>query len=140
MAKKSSAARNSSAARRSQTTKPQKATLVRASDSGESVATVTAPTQSTPAPKPAARAVTATKPTAAAKPAARPASAPAPRSVGGREQAAKMARARATQRARAANLIVPENFKYVVHDLRLTGALAVLMFAVIIVLHFVLSS
>ena len=51
-----------------------------------------------------------------------------------------MARARATQRARAANLIVPENFKYVVHDLRLTGALAILMFAVIVVLHFVLSS
>jgi len=50
-----------------------------------------------------------------------------------------MARARETQRARAANLIVPENYKYVVHDLRLTGILAALMFAVIIVLHFVLG-
>ncbi len=138
MAKKSSAARNSNAARRSQTTKPQRAALVRATESGESVATVTSPTASRPAAKPEQRAATATKSAPMAKPAARPA--PATKPASGREQAAKMARARATQRARAANLIVPENYKYVVHDLRLTATLAVLMFAVIIVLHFVLSS
>jgi hypothetical protein len=138
MAKKSSAARNSSAARRSQTTtKPQKATLVRATESGESVAAVSAPTKSAPAPKPESRAVTTSKPAPVAKPAAR--TAPATKPTGGREQAARMARARATQRARAANLIIPENYKYVIHDLRLTGILAALMFAVIVVLHFVLG-
>lgn len=139
MAKKSSAARSSSAARRPQpTTKPQKATLVRANESGESVATVTTPAPVVSAPRPESRAVTASKPAATAKQPAR--TAPAPKPAAGREQAAKMARARATQRARAANLIIPENFGYVVHDLRLTGALAVLMFAVIIILHFVLSA
>jgi hypothetical protein len=47
-------------------------------------------------------------------------------------------RARAAQRARNANLISPTHYKYVLNDLRIIGALALMMFAVIIILHFVL--
>jgi hypothetical protein len=50
-----------------------------------------------------------------------------------------MARAQATQRVRRANLISAENYAYVLHDLRLTGILAAVMFAVLIVLHFILG-
>jgi hypothetical protein len=55
-------------------------------------------------------------------------------------QAARVARARATQRARAANLISPTNYSYVPNDLKLIAGLAVAMFAVIIILHFALPS
>jgi hypothetical protein len=55
-----------------------------------------------------------------------------------RAQAARVARARATQRARSANVITPEHYGYVRQDLRLIATLAVGMFAIIIILHFVL--
>jgi hypothetical protein len=55
-------------------------------------------------------------------------------------QAARVARARATQRARTANLISPTNYSYVLNDLKLIAGLAVAMFAVIIILHFALPS
>lgn len=56
-----------------------------------------------------------------------------------RTQANRIARARATQRARTAYQITPEHYSYVLRDLRLTAALAALMFSVIIILHFVLA-
>jgi hypothetical protein len=56
-----------------------------------------------------------------------------------RAEAAKVARAREMQRARAANLITPEHYAYVKNDLRLTAILAAVMFSVIIILHFVLG-
>jgi hypothetical protein len=43
------------------------------------------------------------------------------------------------RRIREANMVTAEHYRYVLHDLRLTGILAALMFTVIIVLHFVLS-
>ena len=49
-----------------------------------------------------------------------------------------MARARATQRSRTANLINPEHFNYVLGDLRLILAVAVLFAIVLIVLRFAL--
>lgn len=87
----------------------------------------------TPAAKPRAPQV-ATKPTApkTETPAAK-AAAPVTR-----EQATRIARARATQRARTANAISPEHYVYVLSDLKLIAGLAVAMFATIIILHFVL--
>ena len=55
-----------------------------------------------------------------------------------RAQATRVARARAVQNARAAHAIAPEQYSYVLKDLRLIVALATAMFAIIIVLHFVL--
>lgn len=55
-----------------------------------------------------------------------------------REQANRLARARATQRTRTAHLINPEHFNYVLTDLRLILAVAVLFTVALIVLHFVL--
>ena len=55
-----------------------------------------------------------------------------------RAQAARVARARATQRTRTANVITPEHYGYVRKDLQLIATLAVSMFAIIIILHFVL--
>jgi hypothetical protein len=43
------------------------------------------------------------------------------------------------RRIRVANMVTAEHYRYVLHDLRLTGILAAVMFAVIIVLHFVLG-
>ena len=40
---------------------------------------------------------------------------------------------------RAANVVTPEHYRYVIRDLRMTGILAAAMFAVIVVLHFVLG-
>jgi hypothetical protein len=54
-------------------------------------------------------------------------------------QATRVARARATQRARAANVITPQHYAYVLKDLRLIAGLAGSMFLVIIILHFVLG-
>ena len=51
-----------------------------------------------------------------------------------------LARGPATQRARAVNVITPEHYSYVLNDLKLIGALALGMFAVILVLHFTLPS
>jgi hypothetical protein len=55
-----------------------------------------------------------------------------------RAQAARVARARATQRTRTANVITPEHYGYVRKDLRFIATLAISMFAIIIILHFVL--
>ena len=158
MAKKSTATRQANAARRSQTTaKSSGVTLVRSHQGQEtkepaSSAVDTRETkapQASPAAKPAAsaarprvapaverpRALEAPK---QAKPAPKPESAPA-RQANTRAQSSRVARARATQRARAANVITPEHYSYVLKDLRLIAALAVAMFAVIVVLHFVLG-
>ncbi len=140
MAKKSTATRQGNAARRSQTTDKRSAVaLVRtpketnetsgASQSHASTPTRSAITSSTERP----RSPTVTKQT-------RPASKqePVARQENARVQANRVARARATQRARTANLISPEHYGYVINDLKLIAALAVTMFAIIIVLHFVL--
>lgn len=55
-----------------------------------------------------------------------------------REQANRLARARATQRTRTANLINPEHYNYVLTDLRLILAVAALFAILLVVLHFVL--
>lgn len=59
-------------------------------------------------------------------------------SAAARAQAARVARAKALQRARAANFVTPEHYSYVIRDLKLIAVLACLMFATLIVLHFVL--
>ena len=91
------------------------------------------------APKPAAAKPAAAKP-AAAKPATSTATAAAarPSAGGAREQNQRVARARAVQRARQANLISAENYSYVLGDLKLVVALALSAFAVLIALTFVL--
>ena len=55
-----------------------------------------------------------------------------------REQATRLARARATQRARVANMISPEHYSYVLTDLRLILSVAAAFAIILIVLHFVL--
>jgi len=152
MAKKSTAARSSGAARRPQTTAKsasRQATLVRTPGAGAPTpATAGSPEipnaqkplatstpRATAAPASPARATV--KPTVtptAARPAAR-----GPATGAGRIQANRVARAQATQRARAAHQISAENYAYVLNDLRLTGILAAAMFLVIIILHFVLG-
>jgi hypothetical protein len=85
---------------------------------------------------------TATRPVAATKSAAKPAPRPAAtptNSYASRDQERRVARAREMRRVRAANAVTAEHYRYVISDLRLTAILAAVMFAVIIVLHFVLS-
>ncbi len=161
MAKKSTATRQASAARRPQTSgKVSTVKLVRPEGSRADVSAGTSvverPTQSAPArPAPVARTTAPVKaaPKPTPKPAAsavqpgstRPASAaPVTPNASARAQlqraeAAKIARAREMQRARAANLITPEHYGYVKNDLRLIAILASCMFAIIIILHFVLG-
>jgi hypothetical protein len=91
------------------------------------------------APKIAARTATATRPaTTNAKPGAKAAT-PPQSAHASREQERRVARAKEMRRIREANMVTAEHYRYVLHDLRLTGILAALMFTVIIVLHFVLS-
>ncbi|HET9111279.1 MAG TPA: hypothetical protein VFN78_10680 [Ktedonobacterales bacterium] len=84
----------------------------------------------------------ASVPQAAAKASAPAATSPAPAArppaVSTREQNVRLARARATQRARQANLISAENYAYVLGDLKLVVGLAVTAFVVLIALTFVL--
>ncbi|HET9109290.1 MAG TPA: hypothetical protein VFN78_00560 [Ktedonobacterales bacterium] len=83
--------------------------------------------------KPAATPKAATKPApSAAAPAAKP------NTGSSREQNQRIARARAVQRARQANLISAESYAYVLGDLKLVAALAVSAFVVLIALTFVL--
>jgi hypothetical protein len=140
------------------------ATLVRAPDAPPanppqtpSASNVVADTPAaTPAPRPAAApaagasakpsaAAVAAKPaapkSAAAKPAAPKPAAPAARpqaNTSTREQNQRLARARATQRARQANLISASNYSYVLGDLKLVVALAISAFVILIALTFVL--
>ena len=143
MAKKSTAARQANAARRPQTTaKSAAVTLVRT------------PKTTDEAPQPVAKAAAPT-PARAVAPSARPKPLEAPKGAKpapprventpakqptAKAQAARVARARAAQRARAANLISPTHYSYVLNDLKLIVTLAVLMFTVIIILHFALPS
>lgn len=148
MAKKSTAARQANAARRPQTAaKAPDVALVRAPKPDGATSRQTTPSDASRqsfavANKPKA-APSAERPKALAAPKpAKPATASA-ESVVARQQAAKaqavrIERAKSARRARAANLITPEHYTYVLKDLRLIGALAVLMFTVIVVLHFVL--
>ena len=85
--------------------------------------------------RPAAPKPTPAKP-AAAKPVASTARPQANTTT--REQNQRLARARATQRARQANLISAEHYSYVLGDLKLIVALAVSALVVLIALTFVL--
>lgn len=87
------------------------------------------------APKPTPAKPAAPKP-AAARPAASTARPQANTST--REQNQRLARARATQRARQANLISAEHYSYVLGDLKLIVALAVGALVVLVALTFVL--
>lgn len=160
MAKKSTATRQANAARRSQTTAKSGATLVRTQPRGaeaketqearetkETASGTTAkqpkPTSGTTpaasAPKsrvaPAVERPRVLEAPKTAKPAPKPEAAPA-RQSNTRTQASRVARARATQRVRSANIVTPEHYAYVLKDLRLIAALAISMFTVIIVMHF----
>lgn len=138
------------------------ATLVRSpAVSGPSASNVVAePTpvsepvaKAAPAPKPAERkTAVAQRPAAVKAPApkatpakAAPAQAPAASAtasrastVSSREQNVRLARARATARARQANLISAESYSYVLGDLKLVVGLAISAFVVLIALTFVL--
>lgn len=65
---------------------------------------------------------------------------PAPGSAAAKAQAVRIARARAVQRARTANLVTPEHYSYVARDLKLIAVLACAMVVVLIVLHFTLPA
>lgn len=167
MAKKSSATRHSTAQRRPQASRTPDVALVRTPrPGGEQAASASASTPPTSqrangaktapvgaqgqAPKPAAthtiqrpKAPEVTKP----KPANGPRTQPQPRqqpqqmsggSAAARAQAARVARAKVLQRARAANFVSPERYSYVIGDLKLIAVMAFLMFATLVVLHFVL--
>ena len=165
MPKKSTVARQAHAARRSQTAaRSQNVALVRApgvgvsSDtstadpvaasssttsattekSASSVATAPASRPASSASKSATRTATAARPATSAKPAAKPVAASQGQHAV-REQEKRVARAREMRRVRQANVVTAEHYRYVIHDLRLTGILAAAMFAVIVVLHFVLG-
>jgi TPP-dependent indolepyruvate ferredoxin oxidoreductase alpha subunit len=154
MAKKSTATRQANAARRSQTTsRPSDVTLVRTPKPAQNAATGAAPapvkSQAVAAKKPAAaphaappvnrpRALEVTMPNKPAAP--KPAPAPAQQQAAAKVQAARIARAKATQRARTGNVITPEHYSYVINDLKWIGGLAFVMFATIIVLHFALPA
>jgi hypothetical protein len=56
----------------------------------------------------------------------------------GKSQVNRIARAQASQRARAAGQVSPEQYSYVKYDLRLIGVLAAAMFLFMIILHFLL--
>jgi hypothetical protein len=107
--------------------------------------TATPPAPSTPKAEPRSVVVTpAERPRVPEVKAARPV--PAPRAEvaatrptqASRVQATSLARARAVQRARAAHAISPEQYGYVLKDLRLIITLAISMFAIIVILHFAL--
>lgn len=156
MPKKSSGARQPQA-RRAQTpqspSRSQNVALVRATkpdaaiaDNSTPATTPKASTTASSAPRNTGRTATASRPATAAKSAAksaatRPTTArPAPQSSHAvREQEKKVARAKEMRRVRAANVVTPEHYRYVIRDLRMTGILAAAMFAVIVVLHFVLG-
>lgn len=147
MAKKSTTARQMNAARRPQTAaKAPDVALVRAPKTDATGTAASSSESAQPSLATAARSkavVSADRPKPLATPkATKPATATA-ESVIARQQAAKaqavrIERARSAQRARSANQISPLHYTYVLKDLRLIAALAVVMFAVIIVLHFVL--
>jgi hypothetical protein len=65
---------------------------------------------------------------------------PAAGSAAAKAQAVRIARARAVQRARSANLVTPEHYSYVIRDLKLIAVLASLMVLTLIVLHFTLPA
>lgn len=123
---------SSSGAARPVAPKPAAAATVRRG----AVAERPAATATSPAPKPAAPKAAAPKPAAAApKPAA-----PRPQAtaISTREQNQRLARARATQRARQANLISAESYSYVLGDLKLIVGLALSALIVLVALTFVL--
>lgn len=100
-----------------------------AASSAKAAAPATTATESAPAARPAA---TPTTTATQAKPAApRPAAST-------REQNARMARVRATQRARTEHLISAESYSYVLGDLKLVIGLASAAFIILIALTFVL--
>jgi|SRR5215469_10304663 len=150
MAKKSTATRQANAARRSQSmSRAPEVTLVRQpkTASGEAPAANPAPAASTSSAKQVkstAVVIGGTTrqriPEVAKTPTARPAS-PKPESLArtpSKTQASRVARAQTSQRVRTVSRVSPEQYSYVKNDLRLIGILAASMFAVIIVLSFVL--
>ena len=131
-AKSAAKSASSSGAARPVAPKPAAAATARRA----AVAERPAATATSPAPKPAAPKAAAPKPAAAApKPAA-----PRPQAtaISTREQNQRLARARATQRARQANLISAESYSYVLGDLKLIVGLAVSALIVLVALTFVL--
>lgn len=106
-----------------------------------------APAAKPVAPKPAPIAKAPAANTAAPKPAAAkpaPVAATAPRAAQpaapARVSETRIQRATATRARRVESIVTPEHYGYVLKDLRLTFALALIMFTVIVVLHFVLPS
>ena len=153
MAKKSTATRQANAARRSQSmSRAPEVTLVRQpkTASGEAPVAKATPAASTPSTS-SAKQVKSTAvviggttrqriPEVAKTPTARPVSSKPEGSVRtpSRTQATRVARAQTSQRVRTVSRVSPEQYSYVKNDLRLIGILAACMFAVIVVLSFVL--
>lgn len=130
------------------------ATLVRSTRLDASdVDTATQANTAAPAPKPSAASVVRDTPAAPAKPAPKPAvaapptkpAAPAAKAPAATQAAAsakrqdtRIARARATQRARQAGMITAENYSYVLEDLKLVAILAACAVVILIALTFTL--
>jgi hypothetical protein len=163
MAKKSSSNRQrpasqakSGATSKTQATRPaNSATLVHATKPGVTETDATRPTSGAEAqqPTPSAASIVRDTPATPAKNVAPKASAPAksapakapaptaaakPAPAAGKRQDTRVARARATQRARQAGLITPEHYSYVIGDLKLVAWLAGGAFAILIALTFFL--
>ncbi len=151
MSKKSTATRQPQGTRRPQTASKQTSVAFVRSPRPEQGAPAEAKPETKPSEQqrvvPAAKRVVvapAAKPRApqlAARPAPTPkAETPAPRAAttAERDQATRVARARAIQRTRTANTITPEHYSYVLGDLKLIAGVAIAMFLTIIILHFAL--
>lgn len=111
---------------------PAAASIVRDTPAApaKSVVKTTAPVKTTTPSAPTAKAVAPSPKTP--EPAAKPAPAT------GKRQDTRIARARATQRARQAGLISAENYSYVLGDLKLVAWLAGGAFVILIALTFIL--
>lgn len=116
--------------------KPSAASIVRDTPAATTKPVAQPTTRAKATAAPAAKSPTAKSPAPAAK-APAPATKPAPATTGKRQDT-RMARAKATQRARQAGRISAENYAYVVGDLKLVAWLAGGAFAILIALAFVL--
>jgi hypothetical protein len=150
MAKKSTATRQANAARRSQSmSRAPEVTLVRQpkTATGETPVAKAAPAAPTSSAKPVKSTPVVVGgttrqhiPAVTKTPTARPVS-PRPESPSrapSKTQSTRVARAQTSQRVRTVSRVSPEQYGYVKHDLRFIGILAASMFAVIIILSFVL--
>lgn len=148
MSKKSTATRQANAARRPQTaSKAPAVALVRTPRAITGVGGSATATAAKPQPKTATNSFVVAAPERPRPVEVARSTRPAPKREPvaaapqvDRTNAARVARARATQRARAATHITPDHYAYVINDLKVIAALAIAMFVIIIALHFILPA